>query len=508
MNENEKKIKPISIVLSVVILLLSICLVVVPFISKFDFFNAESGLIPVMKDVLVFKSSSFSGNFKAVAIIDGVWGYLVVACFLIGLIGVGVRKKPVMLLGMFAFLLGGVASFYGLGLVLTRGDIKALASILSLIAAAILVILSIASFMFAFSCSKSKETCEPVMEEEKIEEPSEEKGEEVKLDQVEDVESVKEEKVEEKPAEKEEEPKVEEPKKEDASVAKKPVKKAGKKVSEKVAEPKENKVESKEEKPVAKVEEAPKEAAKTTKGQTGKYEVFPEAGFYKYRLKANNGEILLVSSSYKTREGAHNGIATLRKNVKEGSKRVVTDKSGFSQFRISTANDGRLIVAGEIYPTLLSAQNALASVEKFYKTHRENDLEEIPEAEIREWKVELPPVNDTANGKVEIFIAEDGKKWQGRLLASNGVLLFMTTTYSSKNAVIKAIENIKEKALAGSISILRDKQNRYQFRVFSDNGAVLVMGETYPSRDSAISAASSVRNFIGSAKLVDLSKQN
>ena len=84
----------------------------------------------------------------------------------------------------------------------------------------------------------------------------------------------------------------------------------------------------------------------------------------------------------------------------------------------------------------------------------------------------------------------------------------MTTTYSSKNAVIKAIENIKEKALAGSISILRDKQNRYQFRVFSDNGAVLVMGETYPSRDSAISAASSVRNFIGSAKLVDLSKQN
>ena len=37
---------------------------------------------------------------------------------------------------------------------------------------------------------------------------------------------------------------------------------------------------------------------------------------------------------------------------------------------------------------------------------------------------------------------------------------------------------------------------------------MLVMGETYPSRDSAISAASSVRNFIGSAKLVDLSKQN
>lgn len=525
MEQKEKKIKPVSIILFAATLLISIGLIIVPFVAKVKFFDAEAGLIPALKNVITFSTSSFNGTCKAIAVFAGVWGYLVVACFLIGLLGVIVRKKANMLIGIFSFLIGGLFSFYALLMVLVVGEIKGGSAIASIIAAAVLVILSIASFMFAFASVKEEaipateavaenETVQPVETKEEVEETKEELAE-----------TTPEHKEEKEVPETKEETKPEEIEKEleTKEEPKKVAKKASKKVASKVATPAEEapkeepKEETKPEEPV-KEETKPEETVpetkeeiketKPAKGQTGKYEVFPEAGFYKYRLKANNGEILLVSSSYKTREGAHNGIATLRKNVKEGSKRVVTDKNGFSQFRISTANDGRLVVAGEIYPTLLSAQNALSSVEKFYKTHKEIDLDEIPEAEIREWKVELPPVNPTPNGKVEIFVDENSKKWQGRLLASNGVLLFTTTTYSSKNAVTKAIDNIKAKALAGSVLISRDKQNRYQFRVFSDNGAVLVMGETYPSKDSAISAASSVRNFIENAKLIDLSKQN
>lgn len=526
MEQKEKKIKPVSIILFVATLLISIGLIIVPFVAKVKFFDAEAGLIPALKNVITFSTSSFNGTCKAIAVFAGVWGYLVVACFLIGLLGVIVRKKANMLVGIFSFLIGGLFSFYALLMVLVVGEIKGGSAITSIIAAAVLIILSIASFMFAFTSIKEEtfSVAETVAEEEAVQpiETKEELEEDTKEEAAETTPEVKE---EEEAAKTEEEIQPEATKEESEAKEepKKVAKKANKKVASKVATPveeapkEEQKEETRPEEPVQE-EVKPEEAApeikeeiketKPAKGQTGKYEVFPEAGFYKYRLKANNGEILLVSSSYKTREGAHNGIATLRKNVKDGSKRVVTDKNGFSQFRISTANDGRLVVAGEIYPTLLSAQNALASVEKFYKTHKEIDLDEIPETEVREWKVELPPVNPTSNGKVEIFVDENSKKWQGRLLASNGVLLFTTTTYSSKNAVTKAIENIKTKALAGSILISRDKQNRYQFRVFSDNGAVLVMGETYPSKDSAISAASSVRNFIENAKLIDLSKQN
>ena len=238
----------------------------------------------------------------------------------------------------------------------------------------------------------------------------------------------------------------------------------------------------------------------------GKYEVFPEAGFFKYRLKANNGEILLASNGYRTRDGARAGIATLKRNVPGGNAKIITDKNGFSQFRIYTSNDSRLVVAGEFYSSAVNAQKALKSVNRFYSNDKIIDLEEIPEAEVREWKVDLPPINPNKNGKFEVFIDEDSKKWQGRLIASNGAVLFVTSTYSSKNAVMNAYGNIQNKVLEGDLSIARDKQNRYQFRVISENGSIILMGETYPSRDSAISAVVSVRNFIGNARIVDLTR--
>ena len=250
---------------------------------------------------------------------------------------------------------------------------------------------------------------------------------------------------------------------------------------------------------------APVSSGKSQK-TLGKYEIYPEAGFFKYRLKANNGEILLVSHGYRTREGARAGIATLKKNVATGVSKIITDKNGFSQFRIFTMNDSRLIVAGEFYSSSAAAQKALNSVQRFYLTDKIVDLDEIPESEVREWKVDLPPMNPSKNGKFEVYIEEESKKWQGRLVANNGAVLFVTSTYSSKNAVINAFSNIKSKVIAGDLDIARDKQNRYHFRIISENGSVILMGETYPSRESAISAAVSVRNFIGDAKTIDLSR--
>lgn len=488
MEQKGKRISIITWTIFALIIVLSAVEAAFIILNKDAFFAENNGLLSHLKNVVTFNYSSYSeGQFKAMALVAGIWGYLSLACFLVGLIGMFARKRAKILVGLFGFLIASFFAFSGILASLTL----ATASPLYITLAAVLLLFAVASFRFAFAVqSKNEEVTsnETEVKQEPVEEIKEKEPVEVVPD-----------------------------KKEEKEVAAKPIKeeKHEEKVvveDEKVKESKkplnEDKTPSKEEE---KLEESSKEETaleKKTKNnrQVGKYEVFPEAGFYKYRLKANNGEILLVSSSYKTREGAHNGIATLRKNVKEGSKKIITDKSGFSQFRIFTSNDSRLVVAGEIYPTLLSAQNALSSVEKFYKAHKEVDLDSIPENEIREWKVELPPANPTNNGKIELYIDEETKKWKGRLLASNGVLLFSTTTYSSKNAVTKAIENIKAKVIAGSMSISRDKQNRYQFRVYSDNGAILVMGETYPSKESAISAASSVRNFIGNAKVIDTTK--
>lgn len=228
---------------------------------------------------------------------------------------------------------------------------------------------------------------------------------------------------------------------------------------------------------------------------------------FKYRLKANNGEILLVSNDYKTREGAKKGIETLKKNLKEGTHRIVTDKNGYSQFRIFTAKDSRLVASGEIYRTLLSAQNALASTQRFGNSRKIVDLDEIPESEVREETVTLPEVERKQNGKIELYIDESDKKWRTRLVANNGEILFTSAAYSSKPAALNGLNSIKAKANSNSFHIYRDKQNRYQYLLLSDNGLVLLLGETYNSRERAISSATSVRSFLGNSVIVDLVAQ-
>ena len=283
--------------------------------------------------------------------------------------------------------------------------------------------------------------------------------------------------------------------------------KAEKPAEEKPEEAKEEPVEEEkaEEPKPEPVVETPTESEAKNK-VVGKYEVYPAAGFFKYRLKANNGQILLVSRPYKTREGAINGIETFRKNAANGSHRIITDKKGRAQFRIFTANDARLIVAGEIYPNAEGAQKALDSTLRFYDTDNIQNLEEIPESEIREWRAELKDVEAKPNGKIEMFKDDDGK-WIGDLRASNSELLFLTTAYSTKTALQNALRSVANNAMKGNISIVCDKQNRYQFKVYSDNGMDLVFGETYDSKEAATSAANSARNFLhGQPKLVDLTK--
>ena len=251
----------------------------------------------------------------------------------------------------------------------------------------------------------------------------------------------------------------------------------------------------------APAEEAPVEETKVL----GKYEVYPEEGEFKYRLKANNGEILIVSNGYSSRAGAKSGIETLKKNVEGGVIRIVTDKNGYSQFRIFNANEARLIVSGEFYKTKDRAESASNSVKRFYATEKIVDLDEIPNNERREWIYEAAKEEDKENGKLELF-KDDTDKWLARLLASNGEVLFVTANnYASKSGLLEAIENIKgaigEK---DAFRILRDKQDRYQFVVESGNGSILVLGETYASAESAKNAAVSVLSFMDKAEVVDV----
>lgn len=252
-----------------------------------------------------------------------------------------------------------------------------------------------------------------------------------------------------------------------------------------------------------KAEETKEQEAKPEKNTrySGKYEVYPEAGMFKFRLRASNGEILLVSNGYKNRDGAKNGINTLKKNLENGTRKIIRDKNDYYQFRISTPNDGRLIITSEIYPSSTSCQSALNSTLKFGESTKIIDLDEIPDSEIREWVISVPG-KPRANGKIELFLDEE-KKWRGRLLASNSEVLFVTPSFVSRSGLENGLKAIKTRVAADTFHVVRDKQNRFQFQLTNDSGQILLMGETYSDRSRAISAADSVRGFLPDAVIVD-----
>ena len=235
----------------------------------------------------------------------------------------------------------------------------------------------------------------------------------------------------------------------------------------------------------------------------GKFEVFPEDDEFKYRLKASNGEILVVSYGYTTREGAHAGIDTLKKNLESGVVAYITDKNNRSQWRLSTSNEARIVALGETYSSLASAQSAFASTQKFGKTDRIIDLDEIPARERRTWEFVANQEDEKDSGTLEIY--DDNGKFRARLLANNQEVLFVTAqSYSSKSTLKAALDNIKEKLGPNAFHLSRDKQDQYQFIMESGSGFVYLVGESYSTGASAKSAAASVLSFIRKAEVVDL----
>ncbi|XFA98243.1 DUF1508 domain-containing protein [Candidatus Izemoplasma sp. B36] len=237
------------------------------------------------------------------------------------------------------------------------------------------------------------------------------------------------------------------------------------------------------------------------KNPTGKYEVYEEAKLFKYRLKASNGEILVVSFGYATRKGAKSGIETFKKAVNGGNFEITTDKAGYSHFDLFGSRSARVIAIGEFYKTLKLAESAVQSVKNFYDTKRVIDLDEIPSKEIREEVVDKIKVTRNPNGK--FVLEKEGKYYLVKLLASNAQVLLVSQRYASKQSALNGLEVIKKAIAAKNFTIYKDKQNRYQYNLYSVNKQLIVSGETYPVKNNCISSIFSVVRFAEDAKLVE-----
>ena len=152
------------------------------------------------------------------------------------------------------------------------------------------------------------------------------------------------------------------------SDAKKP---AAKKAAPKKEEPK--KEEAKEAAPsnVTVLFEAPDTDSPKGKFVVIKDDLNPDRP-YKLQLKANNGQVLYESESFKIKPRAKQ-IEVFRNTINNGTSTIDSEKNGTFRYKLFKA-DGSLYGVGEGYKTRASAESALESVKNFCNTS--NTLED------------------------------------------------------------------------------------------------------------------------------------
>ena len=97
----------------------------------------------------------------------------------------------------------------------------------------------------------------------------------------------------------------------------------------------------------------------------GKFEITKDkAGEFRFNLKAGNGQVILSSEGYKTKDACNNGIASVKKNATSDDKFERKEaKNGQPYFNLKAGN-GQVIGASEMYSSTSAMENGIASVIK------------------------------------------------------------------------------------------------------------------------------------------------
>ncbi len=352
-----------------------------------------------------------------------------------------------------------------------------------------------------------EDTLEPVeatQAEEKAEKPTDN---EVVEEAKEDVQEAAEpEKVEEAPVEnndevivetqKDEEPVIEEPKFEEEIVTETQANEESTEDTPALEEPKEE----------APVEEEPQvekkkiNAVPVKKGRTynGKFEIFEAGDGYAYQLKASNGEILVVSETYSSRDSVIKAIKAVQKNISDGEVKIFADKNNKYKFKLIAKNYKPLAISAS-YTVYKSAVRASESFKKYAMIADIVDVELDDKESKTATPIEITTTEDKDGAK---FVVEkfDGE-FSWALKASNGEILCQAEGYTSKAGCLYSIDTFKKNIVEGQFRCIKDKSGNYCYKLYTANNRICAVGESYSSKQNAISAANSVVAFYKNAKL-------
>jgi uncharacterized protein len=97
----------------------------------------------------------------------------------------------------------------------------------------------------------------------------------------------------------------------------------------------------------------------------GKFEVREgSTGKFRFNLKAGNGQIILSSEAYESKQGAEKGIESVKKNAADDTRYERKTASNGEAFFVLKAGNGEPIGRSETYSSVSAMENGIESVRK------------------------------------------------------------------------------------------------------------------------------------------------
>lgn len=98
---------------------------------------------------------------------------------------------------------------------------------------------------------------------------------------------------------------------------------------------------------------------------SGKFETYTDkAGEFRFRLKADNGQVILSSEGYKAKVSCDNGVASVKKNAAVDARfERKQNQAGKFMFNLKASN-GQVIGSSQSYANEVDRDNGIESVKK------------------------------------------------------------------------------------------------------------------------------------------------
>ena len=259
--------------------------------------------------------------------------------------------------------------------------------------------------------------------------------------------------------------------------------------------------------PIAPVAEEPEEPKEEKKKVSGKIELCnSNLGGFNYILRANNGQLLYESKSYKTVASCEDAAKSFVDAVEIGMFSIRVDKFDRYKFILKSNTSNNIIYVGESFDNKRSCENNIESVKNFAASSEIVDMTQsdftadftpyVISDEVKD-KVEN---NNGVVGKWEIS-QEDGAKKNSPyvflLYANNGQLLYESRDYKNYTGCRNGLETFRKAIKEGEFIIDPDKSGRFKFILRNTaNGSLMeYIGQSYATKSACAEGIDSIYRF-------------